>query len=77
MPIFEYHCTNCNQSCELLIRGETVPTCPHCQSQQLSRLMSAPAAPGKSSGIIQSARQQAAREGHFSNYSAAERKKTR
>jgi putative FmdB family regulatory protein len=77
MPIFEYHCTNCNQTCELLIRNATVPICPHCQSEHLTRLLSMPAAPGKSNAIIQRARQQAAREGHFSNYSPGERKKIR
>ncbi|WP_269099284.1 hypothetical protein [Mangrovicoccus ximenensis] len=36
--------------------------------------MSRVAPPGKAKGILASARKQAAREGHFSNYSASERK---
>lgn len=37
--------------------------------------MSAPAPAGRSAGIIRAGRQQAAKEGHFSNYSSGERKK--
>jgi hypothetical protein len=34
----------------------------------MEKLVSAPAAPGKSAGIVAKARKQAAKEGHFSNY---------
>ena len=75
MPIFEYHCQQCTKTCELLIRSSATPVCPHCGSTQLDKLISAPAAPGKTAGILSSARSQAKREGHFSNYSATERSK--
>ncbi len=73
MPIYDYECKACQQRFELLVRASTVPTCPHCQSTELHKCVTAPAPPGKSAGIIKSARKQAAAEGHFSNYSASER----
>lgn len=75
MPIFDYRCRSCGADFELLVRSASVPTCPRCGSQALDRQVSAPAAPGKSQGIIASARKAAAKEGHFSNYSRAERGK--
>ena len=77
MPIYDYRCNTCGQSCELLVRSSTVPTCPHCAGTALERLVSLTAPQGTSKGIISSARRAAAKEGHFSNYSAAERAKTR
>jgi putative FmdB family regulatory protein len=75
MPLHDFRCPGCNQTFELLIRGSDVPVCPTCGSQKLEKLVSMPQAPGKTAGLIASARKKAAREGHFSNYSAAERKK--
>lgn len=73
MPIFEYKCSDCGQTCELLILGSSQAECAHCGSTQLTKLISAPAPKGQSGALVRSARAQAAREGHFSNYSAAER----
>ena len=56
----------------LLVRNEA-PVCPHCGSQRLEKLLSAPNVAGKSKKIIESARSQAAREGHFSHYSRSEK----
>ncbi len=77
MPLHDFRCPNCSQTFELLIRGSNIPTCPTCGNQELEKLVSMPAAPGKAAGIIASARKQAAREGHFSNYSTSERKKVK
>ncbi|WP_372528246.1 FmdB family zinc ribbon protein [Piscinibacter sp.] len=77
MPLYDYHCSACQAAFELLIRSSTPPVCPHCGSTQLQRGVSLTAPQGKSAGIVASARRQAAREGHFSNYQAAERAKTR
>lgn len=44
MPIYEYQCRQCEKEFELLIRGQEQPACPECGSDQLQRLMSAPAA---------------------------------
>jgi putative FmdB family regulatory protein len=44
MPLYEYACRDCNTEFELLIRGQEQPQCPHCESHELTRLLSAPAA---------------------------------
>ena len=72
MPIFDFRCESCGQTFELLVRSDP-PLCPHCGGQHVVKMMSAPAAPGKSREIIASARRQAAREGHFSHYSSSEK----
>ena len=41
MPIYEYHCTNCNKEFELLVRRSTKPECPECGNRKLSKIMSA------------------------------------
>ena len=77
MPIFEYRCVPCGAAFELLLRAGERPCCPKCAGTALEKQLSLPAAPGKSAGIIAGARAQAAREGHFSHYSPAERPRTR
>lgn len=73
MPIYDYRCSHCGQSCELLVRSSTVPTCPHCASTALERQVSLTAPQGTSAAIIATARRAAEREGHFSHYSRAEK----
>lgn len=75
MPLYDYHCPACEQRFELLVRSSTIPACPHCGSTALDKCVSAPQAPGRSAAIIKKGRQRAAAEGHFSNYSKAERSK--
>ncbi|MBB2932248.1 FmdB family zinc ribbon protein [Paraburkholderia silvatlantica] len=75
MPLYDYRCRACGQQFETLVRGGAAPVCPHCGSAALDKQVSAPVPPGRSKSIIASARRQAAREGHLSNYSAAERSK--
>ena len=76
MPIYDYKCSACSHPFELLVRASTVPTCPACGSTTVEKQLSLTAPPGKIPGLVRSARSQAAKEGHFSNYSAAERPKT-
>jgi putative FmdB family regulatory protein len=76
MPIFDYRCVACGAVFEALVRGGATPPCPRCQAENPQRRVSAPAAPGRSGAIVQAARRQAAREGHFSHYSARERART-
>ena len=73
MPIYDYRCLDCHKTCELLVKLSTVPNCPSCGSVNLEKLVTAPAAPGQSAGMVSRARAQAGREGHFSNYRAAEK----
>ena len=75
MPLFDFHCQSCDRTSELLVRHSDTPSCPHCGSLQLDKLLSVPAAPGQTQAVIQNARHQANKEGHFSNFSTNERKK--
>ncbi|MBV5268763.1 MAG: zinc ribbon domain-containing protein [Afipia sp.] len=75
MPLYSFHCTKCDKDVELLISSSDTPICPACGSKKLERMVSRTAPPGKSKGIIKSARAQAAREGHLSNYSRSERRR--
>lgn len=74
MPIYSYHCTDCAQEFELLVFSSDVPVCPSCGSEKLDRLVSLVAPQGKSRGYAKKMRSAAAREGHLSNYSRAERR---
>lgn len=73
MPIYDFRCKRCDEEFELIVRSGTSCLCPHCGSDALQKLLSAPALPGRTKAIIAGARRQAAREGHFSNYAPGER----
>jgi len=75
MPLFDFLCEDCGTTSELLVRANALPSCPKCGGAQMTKLLSIPAAPGKSKGIISRARAAANKEGHFSNFSASERQK--
>lgn len=77
MPIFDFLCKECDCEFESLVRGSTSPVCPECGSAQVEKLVSLPAAQGKTRQIIANARSQASREGHFSNYAPSERPRRR
>jgi putative FmdB family regulatory protein len=76
MPIYEYSCEACGATFEQLVLGSSTPSCERCGSEQLKKLISAAAAPGRSAGLVRSARAQAGREGHLSNYSRSERSRS-
>jgi len=42
VPIYEYSCRACENAFELLVRGESPPACPACESEDLDRLLSLP-----------------------------------
>lgn len=45
MPIFEYHCQDCNKISEILVIGDKAPpVCSFCNSRNLEKLVSAPSA---------------------------------
>jgi len=75
MPMYDYHCQACGHDFETLVRAGSTPACPQCGGTALDKQVSAPVAPGQSKAIIASNRRAAAREGHFSNFSNAERGK--
>jgi putative FmdB family regulatory protein len=48
MPIFEYECTRCGKTYDVLHKGKELEEdieCPHCGSKEYVKLMSVPAAP--------------------------------
>jgi putative FmdB family regulatory protein len=51
MPLFDFHCDDCDADIELLIRGSEEPECPDCHSQNLHKQLSAPAAHVSSGGM--------------------------
>ena len=40
MPIYEYHCNNCDRDFEYLVFGKEDPVCPLCNKRQVIRLLS-------------------------------------
>ena len=40
MPIYEYECRSCRHQFEALVRSGNIPSCPHCNSTELERLVS-------------------------------------
>jgi putative FmdB family regulatory protein len=40
MPIYEYACSDCGHAFEALVRSDTVPQCPQCQSTSLAKQLS-------------------------------------
>ena len=40
MPIYEYACQTCGHEFEALVRSDTVPACPGCQSPELDKRLS-------------------------------------
>lgn len=75
MPIYDFRCSACGAAFERLVRADNVPRCPQCGATTLERSVSRIAPAGKIEAIRASNRRLAARQGHFSNYSAAERAK--
>jgi putative FmdB family regulatory protein len=73
MPIFDYRCKACGQDFELLVRGSTVPACKHCGSAALERRVSLTAPQGTAGATIAAGRRAAARAGHLSHYSPADK----
>ena len=77
MPLYDFHCSDCDRTVELLVKSSDKPACPECGSQNLAKQVSMPAPQGQTAGILAKARTQAAREGHFSHYKPSERPRIR
>ena len=73
MPLYSFHCAQCDKESELLMRASDTAVCPFCGSAKMEQLISKVAPELKSEGIKKAWRAQAAREGHLSNYSRSER----
>lgn len=75
MPLFDYHCPQCNADFELLVRASTVPACPQCGSTTLEKRVSRIAPAGKIEAIRMSNRRAAAAQGHLDHYSPSDKAK--
>jgi putative FmdB family regulatory protein len=76
MPIFDFECSDCGATFEALVLGSTSAQCA-CGSSHLTKLISPIAPEARSASFLKNARKVAAREGHFSNYTASERPRGR
>ena len=52
MPLYEYACRDCASEFELLVRGKETPHCPRCDSEQLEKRLSVPAAHAKAAAEL-------------------------
>ena len=50
MPIYGYDCNKCGHEFETLVRSSEAPSCPSCESTDLTRHLSLIASPVKSGG---------------------------
>ena len=41
MPIFEYHCMQCDNDFEILVAGDQDISCPTCRGNNIKKLLSA------------------------------------
>lgn len=73
MPIYDYRCSDCDKTFELMVKASAIPLCPTCGGIHLEKQVSCPAPLGQTAGFVANARKQAAREGHFSHYKPSER----
>jgi putative FmdB family regulatory protein len=74
MPLYGFHCAECDKDSELLLRFSDVPVCPACGSGKMERSVSRVAPELKSDAIKKSWRAKAKREGDLSNFSKSELK---
>ena len=76
MPIYSFQCGRCGEAFESLVSSSTspAPVCPACGAEDVARLPASPAIGGRLKSALQGVRSQAAKEGHFSNYSKSELK---
>jgi putative FmdB family regulatory protein len=50
MPIFEYHCTDCERDFEAFVTADRAAECPACHGANLTKLLSSPGMVGASNG---------------------------
>lgn len=56
MPLFDFHCKQCNCYFELLVRGSTAYVSPECESAEVEKQVPLPASLGKTKELISRAR---------------------
>jgi putative FmdB family regulatory protein len=50
MPLFDFACSECEHTFELLVNSGETPECPKCRSKRLEKMLSLPARPPESRG---------------------------
>jgi putative FmdB family regulatory protein len=50
MPIFEYHCSDCERDFEAFVTADRKAECPSCQGSHLVKQLSSPGMVGASNG---------------------------
>ena len=55
MPIFEYHCSDCDREFEAYVSAERTAECPACQGTNLVKRLSSPGMVGAASGSVKPA----------------------
>lgn len=73
MPLFDFHCPQCQHHFEQLVRAGNPATCPQCGSTTVEKAVSRIAPAGKIEAIRLSNRRAADAQGHFNHYSPSER----
>ena len=51
VPLYEFTCDDCQSQVELLVSSASVPKCPDCGGERLTRLLSVIAAPARDSSV--------------------------
>jgi putative FmdB family regulatory protein len=49
MPLYEYHCRDCDKAFETLVTASRTATCPACHGTNLAKLLSRPGMVGTTS----------------------------
>lgn len=75
MPLYNYHCPDCDKDFEQLVSASDTPTCPSCGGIRVEQTVSRIAPEQKLRAVAKAWRAQATKEGHLSNFSAGERKR--
>lgn len=74
MPLYAFHCKDCNKEFETLVRSSDVPACPACNSVNLQQQVAKICVDIKYPAIAKSWRRAAAAEGHMNNFDKSELK---
>jgi putative FmdB family regulatory protein len=72
MPLYAYHCENCQAEFELLVRASDTPACPECGSEKLQQQVSRICVEIKYPAIAKSWRRAAAASGDLTNFNKQE-----
>ncbi|MDI4662781.1 zinc ribbon domain-containing protein [Xanthobacter autotrophicus] len=75
MPLYNFHCPECDKDCELLVGASETPVCPSCGGQKMEQMIGRIAPEAKLAAAAKVWRAQASREGHTSNFSTPGRKR--